>query len=482
MRWPLSHSSLKPAPRGSVLVALLWCLALLSVVVIGVLHAGRMDLMVAKNYGDRLQAHYLAVAGIERAKAMLYQDAANRRRSKVNHNGQLFDSPRDFRDVPLGRGHFRVFRQGRRDEAGGGVVYGVGDEESRLNLNTASAEELAKLPGMSQEIAAAIVSWRSSGNQAMAMAPDGEYYASLQPPRRPRQAPFQTVRELLMVRGVNARLFFGEDTNQNGLLDQEEDDGNETPPADNHDGLLDSGLSGLVTVDSQVEGTSASGDSRIDVQSASETELSAVSGITADIAKAIVAYRGQKKFESLADLLDVTPPQPQRPGAQPPNNQPAPDGGGGNPPPDAGASPPVIQTQNNNAGSNEKLISTDLLMSIADELSAGGSKEQAGVVNLNTAGSEVLACLPGMTAELAQAVVNYRQSSGYFPNIAYLLKVSGMTREIFKQVCPKVAVRSETYRILCEGKVTSSGARERIQIIVRVSSTDVVTLSYREDL
>jgi hypothetical protein len=57
-----------------------------------------------------------------------------------------------------------------------------------------------------------------------------------------------------------------------------------------------------------------------------------------------------------------------------------------------------------------------------------------------------------------------------------------MTREIFKQVEPKVTARSETFRILSEGKISSSGARQRIQAIVRVSSSDVVVLSYREDL
>ena len=69
--------------KGSVLVGLLWCLALLSVVVIGVLHSARIDLLVVKNHGDRIQARYLALAGIEKAKALLYQDARERSRSRV---------------------------------------------------------------------------------------------------------------------------------------------------------------------------------------------------------------------------------------------------------------------------------------------------------------------------------------------------------------------------------------------------------------
>src|SRR6476620_5689179 len=122
---------------ASVLVGVLVCLTLLSVVVLGVLHTSRMDLQVGKNYGDRIQAHYLALAGIEKAKALLYQNAQERSRNGKNHSGELYNDEQQFRDVPFGRGKFRVFRRGRQDE-GGGIIYGVSDEESRLNINKAS--------------------------------------------------------------------------------------------------------------------------------------------------------------------------------------------------------------------------------------------------------------------------------------------------------------------------------------------------------
>src|SRR5437588_571718 len=130
--------------NASVLVGLLWCLALLAIVVMGILHTARLDLRIVKNQGDSIQAHYLALAGIEKAKALLYQDAGDRKRAAKNHSGELYDSAQQFRNIQLGRGEFSVFRQGRRDE-GGSVIYGVTDEESRLNVNVASAEELGKL-------------------------------------------------------------------------------------------------------------------------------------------------------------------------------------------------------------------------------------------------------------------------------------------------------------------------------------------------
>jgi competence ComEA-like helix-hairpin-helix protein len=458
------------------LVGLLWCLVILSVVVIGALHSARLDLRIAKNHGDAVQAHYLALAGIEKAKALLYHDAVERKRSAKHHSGALYDAPESFRDIPLGRGQFRVFRQARPDETGK-LVYGISDEEGRLNINSASADELTRLYGITPDIVAAILDWKDGNNAVMPGGAEADYYASLQPPGAPRNGPFQTMRELLMVRGVTRELLMGEDANQNGLLDPEEDDGDNTYPRDNRDGLLDAGWSDVMTVASLGRNQNAAGQERVNVQEADEKALTAVRGISAELAKAIVAYRGQKQLENLADLLDVTAINPQN--QPPPQPGPVPNQPGGRsrssqtaPAPSRPAAQP----------SGPKLINEDLFMEIADDVTASSDEEQPGAININTANVEVLACLPGISRELAQAIVSYRKSAGFFPNIAWLLKVDGMNREIFKQVAPKVTARSETFRILSEGKVTSTGARKRVEVVVRFGSFNFDTLSYREDL
>jgi competence ComEA-like helix-hairpin-helix protein len=455
--------------RGSVLIGLLWCLALLSVVVIGVLHTARMDLLVVKNYGDRIQAHYLAVAGIEKAKALLYQDARERSRSGRHHSGELYDAPEQFRDVAFGRGQFRVFCRGREEE-GGGLRYGISDEESRLNVNVASAEELGKLYGMTPDVVAAILDWRHADNTATPGGAEWEYYASLQPPSQPRNGPLQTVRELLMVRGVSRELLLGSDAHQNGLLATEGDDRDESSL-----GNLDTGWAGLLTVDSSVKDITASGGDRVNIQSADERSLMGVRGITSDIARAIVAYRGQNQFKTVADLLEVTAAQNQ--------NQLGRRSSGDATGQDQSAPPPNVQSPNGSpsAPTGPKVVSEELLMEIGDDLTVQNDEDLAGVVNINTASLEVLACLPGVSRELAQAIISYRKSSGFFPNTACLLKVPGMTRDIFKQVAARVSARSETFRILSEGKVTSTGTRQRIQEIVHIGLNALTTLSYRED-
>ena len=127
------------------------------------------------------------------------------------------------------------------------------------------------------------------------------------------------------------------------------------------------------------------------------------------------------------------------------------------------------------------MIDESLLMDIADDLTTDSSSEQAGLLNVNSASLEALLCLPGVTRELAQAIISFRQSNGFLPNPAWLLKIPGMNRQLFKQVAPRLTARSETYRILSEGTVASTGVRQRVQEIIHVGLHEVKTLSYRED-
>jgi competence ComEA-like helix-hairpin-helix protein len=264
---------------------------------------------------------------------------------------------------------------------------------------------------------------------------------SLKPPYQARNGPFQTVRELLMVRGVTPRLLLGANANQPGAI---------RAPGDE-------GWSAVFTVTDTDKNVGADGKERVNVQTADESTLSGIPGITSSIAQAIISYRGQHRFETIADLLDVTQ-QHNRPGR-----------------PAGGASP-------GNAQDGPKVISEELFTQIADEVTVSDDTDLAGLVNINTASPTVLECLPGILPDLAQAIVNTRESGGYFTSVAGLLKVEGMTRDIFKQVLPLITVRSETYRIVAEGKVDSTGTSQRVQEIVHIGRRDIETLSYREDL
>ena len=260
-----------------------------------------------------------------------------------------------------------------------------------------------------------------------------------------------------MVRGVTPQLVYGRDVHLNELLDVAGEKGEEfaTPGSVDPDDL---GWANLLTVNSSVNNVNAAGEDRVNVQTADQRALTALQGVTAPMAQAIVTYRGQNQLQSIADLLDVTAGQNQNQGGR--------------------------RAQGGNAGnapSGPRVITPEIFADIADDVTVSTDTALAGAVNLNTAGLEVLICLPGMDRQLAQAIISQRQSNGYFTGLGDLLKVQGMTPDILKQIAPLVTTRSETYRILSEGRVTSSGARQRIQAVVHVGLSELQTLSWRED-
>ena len=129
-------------------------------------------------------------------------------------------------------------------------AFGLVDEASKLNLNTASANMLMWLPGMTSELAAAIVSWRTR--------------AATTSTSTNKSAPFESVDELALVTGTDSTLLYGVDSNLNHVLDSTEDDSSFT--AGSTQSRIASGLLEYVTVFSREPNTVSGGTSaRINV-------------------------------------------------------------------------------------------------------------------------------------------------------------------------------------------------------------------------
>ena len=137
------------------------------------------------------------------------------------------------------------------------AAYGLADESARLNLNGLplsddtrgqSIRRLTQIPRLSAPVAAAMMDWMDPDDTVSENGAESSWYSTQRPAYRPRQGRFQSLQELLLVRGVTAQLLFGEDTNQNGVLDPNENDGGDSPPMDNSDGELQLGWSGFLTV------------------------------------------------------------------------------------------------------------------------------------------------------------------------------------------------------------------------------------------
>src|SRR5207245_7611009 len=128
---PMGSKRKRPSLRaseGSVLIQVLWTLAILVLLGLALGYTTALDQRLVSYQRDRLTALYLAKAGYVRALVELERDPippANSYLESWAHN------PEAFQQVPLGSGRFTVGYAWAGQEGAGAVVYGVVDEERK---------------------------------------------------------------------------------------------------------------------------------------------------------------------------------------------------------------------------------------------------------------------------------------------------------------------------------------------------------------
>lgn len=147
------------------------------------------------------------------------------------------------------RGYLEV-RRGLTSR-GGRPELGLINESSRLNLNALKVDaahrdetraRLIQLPGMTPSLAEALMDFLANTSPSDSASTHFLEEKDEQPRRTVNR-----LSDLLHVRGITPELLWGEDQNQNGVLDPEEDDGAARWPADDRDGMLQQGLSQFLT-------------------------------------------------------------------------------------------------------------------------------------------------------------------------------------------------------------------------------------------
>ncbi len=262
------------ARRGMILVVVLVVVALLALAAYTFAELMITHYGAAKLSGRQLQTRVLAESGAEAIRLYLMQDDASREEA-----GGHFDNPGFFQAIPVltnedptQQANFTVLVPNIDDEGNlGGLRYGLEDESTRLNINAmveidklqenGGRDLLMGLPGMTEDVADAILDWMDEDEEPREYGCESEYYEGMSPPYFAKNAPFDTVEELLLVRGVTAQLLFGTDTNRNGAVDTHELNQTSTlgetgmtvgaNDIDTSLGSMDRGWSGYLTLHSQ---------------------------------------------------------------------------------------------------------------------------------------------------------------------------------------------------------------------------------------
>ncbi len=253
------------------------------------------------------------------------------------------------------------FRLVAPSDVPGMVRYGITDEGARLNLNMASETELRRLltavipvstenPVDIDALVDCLLDWRSPGEQPRAKGAKNSYYLGLTPAYRCKSAPFSTIEELLLVKGFTGWIVFGEDYNQNGLLDPNENDNDTLFPPDNGDGALFRGIAPFLTLWSREMAQSGDGRQKINLNQQDTQKLQ--DALTAEFDASIVSYvmqvRGSgRTFNSVMNLFPAPPPPEQPEEEAPPPEEPPPQ-----------EEPPATTQESGEAESGEQTLDT----------------------------------------------------------------------------------------------------------------------------
>jgi type II secretory pathway component PulK len=246
--------------HASILVIVLW-------IVFGLIS---ITIYFAESMTSEFRASDARVAGIQSELAI---EGARRYLTCVLSNltdpGSLPD-PSTYQNAGARVGDARFWLVGRSNaptsiSATTPIAFGFIDEASKLNLNYASSNMLIMLPGMTSDLAASILTWRSTNTSSTSGGAESDTYMRLNPPYLCKNAPFETVDELRLINNMTMDILYGEDANLNGILDPNENDGDKLPPADNQDGLLNPGIAEYLTVYTREPGADTNGVPRFNV-------------------------------------------------------------------------------------------------------------------------------------------------------------------------------------------------------------------------
>jgi general secretion pathway protein K len=203
IRYPLN------AKKGSVLVISLWAIFLLTFFTVTLSNVIMRKLDLSNRQDTGLKSYFAAKAGIETAKALLRD---NESKDYDSTSSKWASDESVFKNIRIGEANFSIFYQFKYADSELKAVYGLIDEERKLNINRASQQTLTSffsLMGIDkpQELATSIVDWRDEDSQTTKDGAENAYYNNLEYPYSARNSDLESTYELLLVKGMTKEKF-----------------------------------------------------------------------------------------------------------------------------------------------------------------------------------------------------------------------------------------------------------------------------------
>lgn len=512
--------------RGAVLILVLVVVMLLSFAAFSF-----SELMLAESQASRVsnqwqEVRVLAESGIEAAAAFL-EDASARSLEPIIGNTRRFQNVSVI-TLDSGVGRFTV-RMPSSAPAKPTTPYrspneanaiGLLDESAKLNLNALPLEPhkrrvarkmLLALPAMTEQIADAILDWMDEDDEPSEFGAESSFYASINPPRWPKQARVESLDELLQVRGVTRELLFGDNKSAAAWSD-------------------------FLTLNSRERNLRRDGSPKINVNHPDLVELfdSLQAEFNIDVARFIVAWRLAGNTEGVESQRDEPDRDDNSEEAKKARERKAKtrvkkqlggiDDDESDKPSDtaatsAAAKPPIlrggldlsrkpayfVRSLWDLIGCNVRIdvdrretilkspwphdpASIDrVIRDISDRLTITHAPAISGRVNINQASRPVLLSIPGMTEPLANAILiaqlkakNPADRHRHEQSLAWLLDERLLDLPQLRQLAPYLTTGGDVFRGISVGHVDGTRIAIEIEFVIDASRTPATVLELRE--
>ena len=261
MRNPFRRSLIH-SEKGVALLMVLWVLTILMVIVLSFSFMARTETHATLVFKERMEMKFLAEAAVQRGIEEILYMKQNPQLAQLEGSDIWKTDGTPYRGR-LGEGDYAVR---------------ITDESGKIDINTLNdtsgiiLKTLLTQMGVQDEdadtIVDSILDWKDADDLVRLHGAESDYYMSLPSPYKAKNANFDTLEELLQVKGMTYGIFFGNE-GKKGIVD-------------------------FITITSNMN--------VINVNAAPKEVLMAVPGITPEIADAIISYRQNKKITNAQEV------------------------------------------------------------------------------------------------------------------------------------------------------------------------------------
>ncbi|MFH2047491.1 MAG: hypothetical protein ABIK92_20365 [Pseudomonadota bacterium] len=199
--------------KGIALLMVLWVMTFLAVMVFSFSIVVRSDVYSTLSFKENMQNRFLAEAGIDRAVMEIFYYNTNKNQKIILEGKEVIKTDGTEYTGQAGKGYYS---------------FGIIDESGKININYLNDNtriifyNMLVNYGLSDEtadtITDSVLDWKDSDELHRLNGAESDYYMSLSDPYESKNSNFDTLEELLLIKGMTSEILYGDEKDKRGII------------------------------------------------------------------------------------------------------------------------------------------------------------------------------------------------------------------------------------------------------------------------